>query len=97
MAFDINDAPTTDAVTMEVLKFVVHEMAEEIGEEDTAGKECISHREPSEFTNEATIVVYRGSDVCPPDVLEEMNQADLPNKVRGVARAVREAAQREER
>lgn len=43
----------TGKVTMEVLKYIVYEQAEEINEE------WIAHKEPSEFMDEVTIAIYK--------------------------------------
>ena len=68
-------------VTMEVLKYMVYEAAEEVNEE------WIAHKEPSEFMDEITIVVYK-EGCAPPEVLEEINKGELPDEVRAQQRNV---------
>jgi len=63
-------------VTMEVLKYIVYEQAEEVNEE------WIAHKEPSEFTDEITVAIYKDSESAPPEVLEEMNQAEIPQEMK---------------
>lgn len=63
-------------VTMEVLKYIVYEQAEEVNEE------WIAHKEPSEFTDEITIAIYKDAESAPPEVLEEVNRAEIPEEVR---------------
>ena len=72
-------------VTMEVLKYIVYEQAEEVNDEWVAVKE------PSEFMDDVVIAVYKEA---PPEVLEEVNKAELPDEVRGQQRAIQEARQR---
>ena len=73
----------TGRVTMEILKFVVYEQAEEVNEE------WIAHKEPSEFMDEAVIAIYKEGE-APPEVLEEINKGELPDEVRGQQRALSE-------
>jgi len=75
-------------VSMETLKFMVYEAAEEVNEE------WVAYKEPSEFMDEVTIAVYK-EGVAPPEVLEEMNKAELPDEVRGQQRAIQEERQRQ--
>jgi len=63
-------------VTMEVLKYIVYEQAEEVNEE------WIAHKEPSEFTDEITIAIYKDAESAPPEVLEEVNRAEIPEEVK---------------
>ena len=63
-----------ERVTMEVLKYMVMEAAEDVNEE------WITYKEPSEFMDEATIAVYK-EGCAPPEVLEEVNKAELPDEV----------------
>jgi hypothetical protein len=72
-------------VTMQILKFIVNEQAEEVNED------WICHSEPSEFMDEIVISVYKEA---PPDVLEEVNKVELPEEVVGQQRAIQEARQR---
>lgn len=72
-------------VTMQILKFIVNEQAEEVNED------WICHVEPSEFMDEVVISVYKEA---PPDVLEEVNKVELPEEVVGQQRAIQEARQR---
>lgn len=75
----------TAKVTMQILKFIVNEQAEEVNED------WICHAEPSEFMDEVIISVYKEA---PPDVLEEVNKVELPEEVVGQQRAIQEARQR---
>lgn len=75
-------------VTMEVLKYIVYEAAEEVNDE------WIAHKEPSEFMDEVTIDIYKEGE-APDDVLEDINKAELPEEVRGQQRAMQLAAQRQ--
>ena len=75
----------TAKVTMQILKFIVNEQAEEVNED------WICHSEPSEFMDEVVISVYKEA---PPDVLEEVNKVELPEEVVGQQRAIQEARQR---
>jgi hypothetical protein len=68
-------------VTMEVLKYMVYEAAEEVNEE------WVVYKEPSEFVDEATFSVYK-EGAAPPDVLEEINRAELPEEMKTQQRAV---------
>jgi hypothetical protein len=63
-------------ITMEVLKYIVYEQAEEVNEE------WIAHKEPSEFTDEITVAIYKDAESAPPEVLEEMNQAEIPEEMK---------------
>jgi len=74
-------------VTMEVLKYIVYEGAEEVNEE------WIAHKEPSEFMDEVVISVYKEGE-APPDVLEDINKAELPDEVLGQQRALQQQQQR---
>lgn len=77
-------------VTMDVLKYVVYEQAEEINEEWVAAKE------PGEFMDETVIAVYK-EGYAPADVLEDLNKGELPDEVKQQQRAMREAMEREEK
>lgn len=72
-------------VTMQVLKYIVSEQAEEVNEEWV----CVP--EPSEFMDEVVVSVYKEA---PPEVLEEVNKVELPDEVRGQQRAIIEARQK---
>lgn len=69
-------------VTMQVLKYIVYEQAEEVNEEWVACKE------PSEFVDDFVICVYKEA---PPEILEQVNQVEVTDEVRGVGRAISEA------
>lgn len=69
-------------VTIQVLKYIVYEQAEEVNEEWVACKE------PSEFVDDIVICVYKEA---PPEVLEQVNQVEVTDEVRGVGRAISEA------
>lgn len=75
-------------ITMEILKYIVYEQAEEVNEE------WIAHKEPSEFMDEVTIAVYK-EGYAPPDVLEDMNKGELPDEVRGQQKAMEIERQRQ--
>ena len=75
-------------VTMEILKYMVYEATEEVNEE------WIAHKEPSEFMDEVTIVVYK-EGCAPPEVLEEMNKAELPEEAKAQQRALTNERQRQ--
>ena len=65
-----------EKVTMEVLKYIVYEQAEEVNEE------WIAHKEPSEFTDEITVAIYKDAESAPAEVMEEVNQAEIPEEMR---------------
>lgn len=69
-------------VTMQVLKYIVYEQAEEVNEEWVACKE------PSEFVDDIIIAVYKEA---PPEILEQVNQVEETEEVRGAGRAISEA------
>lgn len=75
-------------VTMEVLKYMVYEAAEEVNDE------WIAHKEPSEFMDEVTIAIYK-EGAAPEEVLEEVNKGELPDEVRGQQRAIQEERNRQ--
>lgn len=83
------DEKQSGRVTMEVLKYIVYEQAEEVNEE------WIAHREPSEFMDEAVIAIYKEGE-APPEVLEDVNKAELPDEIRGQQRAMQEQRQKAE-
>ncbi len=85
----VDEDKQSGRVTMEVLKYIVYEQAEEVNEE------WIAHKEPSEFMDEALISVYKEGE-APPDVLEDMNKAELPDEIRGQQRAIVEQRQKAE-
>lgn len=74
-------------VTMEILKYMVYEAAEEVNEE------WVTYKEPSEFMDEVVIAVYK-EGAAPPDVLEEINKGELPDEVRAQQRAIQEQRHR---
>jgi len=64
-----------DKVTLDVFKFTVYEQVEEVGMD-----KWIAAKEPTEyFMDECIINVYKEGH-CPPDVLEDINKAELPGK-----------------
>jgi hypothetical protein len=75
-------------VTMEILKYMVYEAAEEVNEE------WVAHKEASEFVDEVTVAVYK-EGAAPPEVLEELNKGELPDEVRGQQRAIQEQMHRQ--
>jgi len=70
-------------VTMDILKYMVYEAAEEVNDEWVAVKE------PSEFMDEVVIAVYK-EGAAPPEVLEDLNKGELPDEVRGQQQAVQQ-------
>ena len=77
-------------VTMDVMKYIVYEQAEETNEEWIAAKE------PGEFMDEAIVAVYKAG-YAPADVLEDINKGEMPDEVKQEQRAMRESREREER
>jgi hypothetical protein len=74
-----------DKVTMDILKYIVYEQVEETNDGWIAAKE------PGGFMDECTIVVYKGEECCPREVLEDLNRGELPEEVKGHARHLAEA------
>jgi hypothetical protein len=74
-------------ITMEILKYIVYEQAEEINEEWVAHKDSATSEE-----DEMTINIYKPGE-APPEVLEEMNMGELPDEVKGQQAAVAAQAQ----
>lgn len=70
-------------ISMDVLKYIVFEAAEEVNEE------WVAHKEPSEFMDDIIITIYK-EDAAPDDVLEDINHAELPDEIRGQQRAIQE-------
>jgi hypothetical protein len=62
-------------VTMEILKYIVYEQAEEV--------------------NENWIQIYKEGE-APPEVLEDMNKAEVPDEVRGQQQAIQQQRQKME-
>jgi len=85
----IEEEQQTGKVTMEILKYIIYEQAEEVNEE------WIAYREPSEFMDEVVIAIYKEGE-APPDVIEDMNKGELPDEVRGQQRAIQEQMQKAE-
>jgi len=75
-------------VNLDVLKFIVHEQVEEIGDEDN----WIAAKEPNAefFMDECNIMVYKDGH-CPPEVLEELNKGEMTDEVRGQQQALKDA------
>lgn len=80
-----------EKVTMEVLKYIVYEQSEEIGED-----QWVAAKEPSEFTDEIVIAIYKAG-CAPQEVLEEINKGEMPDEAKQQQRAMREALSKEER
>jgi hypothetical protein len=74
-------------ITMEILKYIVYEQAEEVNEE------WIAHKEQSEFMDEVTIAIYKEGE-APPEVMEDINKAELPDEVRGQQLAIQQEQQK---
>lgn len=79
----VQDLPESERprVTMDVLKYMVYEAAEEVNEE------WIAVKEPSEFLDQVVIAVYK-EGAAPPEVLEDYNKGELPDEVRGQQQAL---------
>eukprot|EP00536_Pseudo-nitzschia_multiseries_P004427 jgi/Psemu1/9942/gm1.9942_g len=77
-------------ITMEVLKYIVYEQAEEVNEE------WIAHKEPSEFTDEFTVAIYKDAESAPPEVIEEMNQAEIPEEMKAQQKMIEQRRRQEE-
>lgn len=75
------------AVTMDVLKYMVYEAAEEVNDE------WIAYKEPNGFMDEIVITIYK-EGAAPPEVLEEINKGDLPDEVLGQQRAIAQELQK---
>mmetsp|Transcript_18931 Transcript_18931/g.24357 ORF Transcript_18931/g.24357 Transcript_18931/m.24357 type:complete len:393 (+) Transcript_18931:90-1268(+) len=75
-------------LTMELLKYMVYEAAEEVNEE------WIAHKEPTEFMDEAVIAVYK-EGCAPIDVIEELNKGEMPDEVKGQQLAVQQERSRQ--
>eukprot|EP00566_Odontella_aurita_P009723 CAMPEP_0113586564 /NCGR_PEP_ID=MMETSP0015_2-20120614/34366_1 /TAXON_ID=2838 /ORGANISM="Odontella" /LENGTH=435 /DNA_ID=CAMNT_0000492013 /DNA_START=41 /DNA_END=1348 /DNA_ORIENTATION=+ /assembly_acc=CAM_ASM_000160 len=76
-------------VTLDVLKFVLYEQTDEIGEE-----KWIAQREPGDFLDEMVVAVYKEGH-APEEVLEEMNKGEVPDEIRLQQRALAEARSKE--
>jgi hypothetical protein len=79
-----------DKITMEVLKYIVYEQAEEVNDE------WIAYKEPSEFMDEITIAIYKDPEDAPPEVLEEMNRAELPDEMKAQQKMIAEQRRQQE-
>jgi hypothetical protein len=77
-------------MTMDVLKYIVYEQAEECNEE------WIAHKEQSEFTDEITIAIYKDPEDAPPEVLEELNQAELPDEMKAEQKKIENRRRQDE-
>ena len=77
-------------MSMDVLKYIVYEQAEECNEE------WIAHKEQSEFTDEITIAIYKDPEDAPPEVLEELNQAELPDEMKAEQRKIENKRRQDE-
>lgn len=77
-------------ITMEVLKYIVYEQAEEVNEE------WIAHKEYSEFTDEITVAIYKDAEDAPPEVLEELNQAEIPEEMKAQQKMIEQKRRQQE-
>jgi hypothetical protein len=77
-------------VTLEVLKYIVYEQAEEVNEE------WITYKEPSEFLDEVTVAIYKDADDAPPEVLEDINKAEITDEMRAQQAALQEHRRQQE-
>mmetsp|Transcript_3878 Transcript_3878/g.10983 ORF Transcript_3878/g.10983 Transcript_3878/m.10983 type:complete len:426 (+) Transcript_3878:168-1445(+) len=87
----VSDLPPEQkqSVTIDVLKYVVYEQAEEVGED-----KWVAAREPSEFMDECIVAVYKEGH-APEDVLEDLNKGELPDEILQQQRAMRQALVKE--
>lgn len=76
-------------ITMDVLKYIVFEAAEECNED------WIAHKEPSEFMDECVVTVYKEGH-APDEVLEEVNRVEMTEDMRGEQYAIQEANKRKQ-
>lgn len=79
------------AVTMEVLKYIVYEQAEEIGEDM-----WVAHREPSDFMDEEAILAIYKEGKAPDDILEDINKGELPDAIVQQQKAMQAARLRQQ-
>jgi hypothetical protein len=70
-------------ISMDVLKYIVYEAAEEVNEE------WVAYKVPSEFMDDITIAIYK-EGAAPEHVLEDIQQAELPDEIRAQQRALQE-------
>lgn len=77
-------------VSVEVLKYIVYEQAEEVNEE------WIAYKEPTEFLDEFTVSVYKDAEAAPPDVLEDLNRAEITDEMRAQQTAMQEQRRQQE-
>jgi len=77
-------------VNMEVLKYIVFEQAEEVNEE------WIAYKEPNEFTDEITVAIYKDAESAPPEVLEEVNQVEIPDEVKAQQNLIEQKRRQQE-
>jgi hypothetical protein len=91
LATVVRDLPPEQkqSVTMDVLKYVVYEQAEEVGED-----KWVAAKEPSEFMDECIIAVYKEGH-APENVLEDLNKGELPDEILQQQRAMRQAREKE--
>jgi len=75
-------------VTMDVLKYIVYEQAEEIGED-----KWVAAKEPGEFMDEAIVAIYK-EGCAPAEVMEDLMKGDLPDEIKGQQRAISEASKK---
>jgi hypothetical protein len=76
-------------VTMEILKYIVYEQAEEVNDEWIASKLA------SEFLDDVVVAIYKQGQ-APIDVLEDLNKGDLPDEQKGQQRAMQQQQQKSE-
>lgn len=78
-----------EKVSMEVLKYIVFEQSDDIGED-----EWVASKQPSEFMDEATIAIYKAG-FAPKEVIEDLYKAEMPDEAKQQQRAMREELNRE--
>jgi hypothetical protein len=76
-------------VTMEILKYIVYEQAEEVNDE------WIAQKQASEFLDEVVIAIYKQGQ-APPEVMEDVLKGDLPDEIKGQQRAMQQQQQKSE-
>lgn len=70
-----------DEVTEDILKYIIEELMEDID------ANWISMKESSEFVDECVITIYKDEKYAPLDVLNELNQGDIPDEIQNQQRA----------
>ncbi|VEU40010.1 unnamed protein product [Pseudo-nitzschia multistriata] len=77
-------------ISMEVLKYIVYEQAEEVNDD------WIAQKEPGEFTDEITVAIYKDAESAPPEVIEEMNAAEIPEEMKAQQKMIEQKQRQQE-